>query len=419
MKVFKFGGASVKDAEGVKNMASIIKSYSGNMIIVISAMGKMTNALEKAVKFYFTRQGKDLSMAVDEVRNYHYSIIRDLFETDGTKTLCEIDDLLRSLENRVFHTEPSLDYDFEYDQIVSYGEILSSRIVSLYLHKIGYSHKWIDIRECLRTDNTWREGNIDWELSRQSVPRVFNNFESSVYLTQGFIAATPFNSTTTLGREGSDYSAAILANIMDAESLTIWKDVPGIMTADPHKFENTQKMEKLSYREAVEMTYFGAKIIHPKTMKPLVDKNIPLYVKSFFSPENPGSVVHNFDFIVENVPVFIIKEDQVLITVTSLDLSFIAEDHIAKVYHLLSQFRMKVNIVQQSAMSLSFAIDKPERNTDKLIQELHQNFRVSYNENLELLTIRNYDSDTIREMIKDRIVFVEQKTRRTARFLMK
>jgi len=419
MKVFKFGGASVKDAESVKNMASIIKSYSGNMIIVISAMGKTTNAFERVVKYYFEHQIKDLSTVVEEIKNYHYSIFRDLFETDSTKPLDEIENLFLALENKVFHTEPSLDYDFEYDQIVSYGEILSSKIVSLYLHKIGYNHKWIDIRECLRTDNTWREGNIDWELSNQSVPKVFNPFDSLVYLTQGFIAATSFNSTTTLGREGSDYSAAVLANIMDAESLTIWKDVPGIMTADPHKFSNTQKMDKLSYREAVEMTYFGAKIIHPKTMKPLVDKNIPLYVKSFFAPEDGGSIVHNFDFIVENIPVFIVKENQVLITVSSLDLSFIAEDHIAKVYHLLSQYRIKVNIVQQSAMSLSLAIDKPERNIDKLIQVLYQNFRVRYNEGLELLTILNYNSETIGNMIKDRIVFVEQKTRRTARFLLK
>lgn len=419
MKIFKFGGASVKDPEGVKNMASIIKSYTGNMIIVISAMGKTTNALENVVKYYFYHQPNELASTVEAIKNYHFSIFRKLFEPDGTNLPNELTGLFSSLEKRVFHVEPSLDYDFEYDQIVSYGELLSSKIVSLYLHKIGYSHKWIDIRECLRTDDTWREGNIDWELSSQSVPKTFNKFDSLVYLTQGFIAATSFNSTTTLGREGSDYSAAILANIMDAESLTIWKDVPGIMTADPHKFSNTQKMEKLSYREAVEMTYFGAKIIHPKTMKPLVDKNIPLYVKSFFSPEDSGSIVHNYDFIVESIPVFIIKENQVLITVSSLDLSFIAEDHIAKVYHLLAQHRMKVNIVQQSAMSLSFAIDKPERNIDKLIQLLHKDFRVRYNEDLELLTIRNYDSKTIGEMIKDRIVFVEQKTRRTARFLLK
>lgn len=419
MKVFKFGGASVKNADGVKNMASIVKSHSGKLIIVISAMGKTTNALENVVKYYFSRQHDPLIAAIEEIKNYHHSILGELFETDQTKFVSEVDDLFSSLERKVFHTEPSLDYDFEYDQIVSYGEILSSKIVSLYLHRIGYSHKWIDIRECLRTDDTWREGNIDWELSTRLVPKVFNNFDSLVYLTQGFIAATTFNSATTLGREGSDYSAAILANIMEAESLTIWKDVPGIMTADPHKFDNTQKLDKISYREAVEMTYFGAKIIHPKTMKPLVDKNIPLYVKSFFSPGEEGSVVHNFDYIAESIPVFVVKEDQVLITVSSLDLSFIAEDHIAKVYHLLSQHRIKVNIVQQSAMSLSFAIDKPERSIDKLILALHQDFRVRYNDGLELLTIRNYDSQTILDMVKDRIVFVEQKTRRTARFLLK
>jgi aspartate kinase len=419
MKVFKFGGASVKDAEGVKNMTSIVMSYSGKIIIVISAMGKTTNALEKVVKSYFSHQKNDLIRAVEDVKNYHYSIFMDLFKTDETNCVSELDDLFNSFHKRVYDTEPSLDFDFEYDQIVSYGELFSSKIVSLYLQKTGYRHKWIDIRECLRTDDTWREGNIDWEISRQLVPKVFNNFESLVYLTQGFIASTSFNSTITLGREGSDYSAAILANIMDAESLTIWKDVPGIMTADPHKFSATRKMEQLSYREAVEMTYFGAKIIHPKTMKPLVDKNIPLFVKSFFSPQDDGSIVHNFDFIEENIPVIILKENQLLITVSSLDLSFIAEDHIAKVYHLLSQHRIKVNLVQQSAMSLSFAIDKPEKNIDRLIQEMHQNFRVRYNDNLELLTVRNYDSETISNLTKNKMVFVEQRTRRTARFLVK
>jgi aspartate kinase len=230
MKVFKFGGASVKNAEGVKNLSTIVRSNPGKLVIVISAMGKTTNALEMVVKYYFSGQLDPLASAILEIKNYHYSILRELFETDENNFRNEVDDLFTSLESRVFQTRPSLDYDFEYDQIVSYGEILSSKIVSLYLQKINYNHKWIDIRECLRTDDTWREGNINWELSNQSVPKIFNSFDSQVYLTQGFIAATPFNSTTTLGREGSDYSAAILANIMDAESLTIWKDVPGIMT---------------------------------------------------------------------------------------------------------------------------------------------------------------------------------------------
>jgi aspartate kinase len=417
MRVFKFGGASVKDADGVKNMASIVQSHSGELIIVISAMGKTTNALEKVVKYYFSNQQNELRQELNQIKEYHFSLIKGLDENDSS-ILNEIAEVFHSLETKLFNTPPSLDYDFEYDQIVSYGEIISSKIAGLYLSSIGFQHKWVDIRKCLRTDDTWREGNIDWELSSPLVPKYFNFNESKAFLTQGFIAATPFNSTTTLGREGSDYSAAILANIMDAESLTIWKDVPGIMTADPHKFGNTQKMEKLSYREAVEMTYFGAKIIHPKTMKPLVIKNIPLFVKSFYQPEEPGSVVHNFDFIPENVPVIIVKENQVLVTVSSLDLSFIAEDHIARVYHLLAQNRMKVNIVQQSAMSLSFSIDRPERNLDKLIAELKENFKVRFNENLELLTIRNYNNATIENMTWNRKVFVEQRTRRTARFLL-
>ena len=419
MKVFKFGGASVRNAEGVRNMASIVKSHPGNMIIVISAMGKMTNALEEVVKYYFERKEKELSLALENIKQYHLSIIKDLFLGDETEPENEIEEFFRSLENRVFNIPPSLDFDFEYDQIVSYGELLSSKITSLYLKKAGISHKWIDIRQSLRTDDTWREGNINWELSRELVPKFFNNSTAQVFLTQGFLGATSFNSTTTLGREGSDYTAAILANIMDAESLTIWKDVPGIMNADPHKFANTQKIDQLSYHEAVEMTYFGAKIIHPNTMKPLVDKNMPLYVRSFYHPAEPGTIIHNFDFSVENIPIFITKEDQVLITLSALDLSFMAEESIGKIYHLFSQYRIKVNIVQQSAMNFSLAIDKPQRNLDALIRELHKEFRVRYNDNLELLTIRNYDQSAVTENVKDRIVFVEQRTRRTARFLLK
>jgi len=323
------------------------------------------------------------------------------------------------LENHLLNTTPSLDFDFEYDQVVSIGEILSSIIASAYLKKAGISNKWVDVRQCLRTYDTWREANIDWALSNDLVPKVFDFTENKIYLAQGFIAATPFNSSTTLGREGSDYTAAILANILNAESVTIWKDVPGIMNADPNKFKATHKLDRISYREAVEMTYYGAKVIHPKTMKPLVEKNIPLYVRSFFHPEDEGSVIYNIDHPMEYIPVLITKEDQVLITISPLDFSFMAEESIGKIYNLFSKYRMKVNLVQQSAMDFSVAIDKPERNFDKLILDLKIDIAVHYNEGLELLTIRYYDQETIYNMVKKRIVFVEQRTRRTARFLVK
>jgi len=419
MKVFKFGGASVKNAEGVRNMASIVKSSPGNMIIVISAMGKTTNALEEITKNYFAGKKEEFISGIEKLKIYHLSIVNELFGNNGYDTGESIAAEFIALEKRLLNISPSLDFDFEYDQIVSLGEILSSKIASAYLVKAGIVHKWADVRQCLKTDDTWREGNIDWTFSRELVPRVFNFYDSKLYMTQGFIAATSFNSTTTLGREGSDYTAAILANILNAESVTIWKDVPGIMNADPNKFEPTQKLDELSYREAVEMTYYGAKVIHPKTMKPLVEKNIPLHVRSFFSPSEPGSVIHNIDHQMEYVPVFITKEDQVLITISPLDFSFMAEESIGKIYNLFAKYRMKVNLVQQSAMDFSLAIDQPERNFDKLIHDLKTSFAVHYNEGLELLTIRYYDQETINKMVKDRVVFVEQRTRRTARFLLK
>jgi aspartate kinase len=419
MKVFKFGGASVRNAEGVRNMASIVKANPGNMIIVISAMGKTTNALEEIVKNYFNGKKEEMVRQISHLKDYHLSIVNELFDRKESDTAEVVSEEFSTLEKRLLSNSPSLDFDFEYDQVVSTGEILSSKIAGAYLGKANISNQWIDIRQCLRTDDTWREGNIDWTLSRELVPQAFNFTDSHLYLTQGFIAATPFNSTTTLGREGSDYTAAIIANILEAESVTIWKDVEGIMNADPNKFNATQKLDELSYREAVEMTYYGAKVIHPKTMKPLVEKNIPLYVRSFYNPEESGSVIHSINHQMEYVPVFITKEDQILITISPLDFSFMAEESIGKIYHLFSKYRIKVNLVQQSAMNFSMAIDKPERNFEKLVSELNINFMVHYNEGLELLTIRYYNQDTIGEMKKDRIVFVEQRTRRTARFLLK
>lgn len=419
MKVFKFGGASVKNAEGVRNMASIVKSSTGDLVIVISAMGKTTNALEDIVKNYFSGEKDRIISGINTLKEYHFSIISELFGKDESDTAKRIAVDFEDLQKRLLNTSPSLDFDFEYDQVVSTGELLSSKIASAYLHKAGIGHKWIDIRGCLRTDDTWREGNIDWSISRELFPQFFDFKNTCIYLTQGFIASTPFNSSTTLGREGSDYTAAIIANILNAESVTIWKDVPGVMNADPNKFDATIKLDQLSYKEAVEMTYYGAKVIHPKTMKPLVEKNIPLFVRSFFKPADEGSVIYNIDHPMEYVPVFIVKEDQILITISPLDFSFMAEESIGKIYNLFSKYRMRVNLVQQSAMDFSVSIDKPERNFEKLVIDLKRDFAVHYNEGLELLTIRYYTDDIIHKMVRDKIIFVEQKTRRTARLLIK
>src|ERR1035437_7529471 len=418
MKVFKFGGASVKDAEGVRNLASIVKGFPDDLIIVISAMGKTTNALEALTRNYFNGNNEGILQNISTLKQYHLEITDKLFGDHSEVINQEIKSEFKSIEKRLKHS-PSLDYDFEYDQIVSLGEVLSTKIASAYLNHIGINNKWMDIRHGLRTDATWREGNIDWSLSSALIQSQFNFAENRIFLTQGFIGATVTNQTTTLGREGSDYSAAIIANVLNAENVTIWKDVPGIMNADPNKFEETQKLDMLSYREAVEMTYYGAKVIHPKTMKPLVEKNIPLYVRSFLEPDKYGSVICNIDHVMNYVPVFITKEDQVLITISPLDFSFMAEESISDIYKLFAHYRMKVNLVQQSAMNFSMAIDQPERGFDKLIGDLKKKFVVHYNGELELLTIRYYNEDVIQKMIQGRTVFVAQKTRTNARFLMK
>jgi len=418
MKVFKFGGASVKDAGGVKNLAAIVRSYPDDLVIVVSAMGKTTNALESLTKNYFYGNSEAIARDINALKQYHFDIIKALYNDDSNELFISVSADFETLETRINHT-PSLDYDFEYDQIVCFGELLSTKITSAYLNYAGILNKFKDIRSGLRTDATWREGNIDWELSSDLIQSQFNFAENRIYLTQGFIGATITNLTTTLGREGSDYSAAIIANILNAESVTIWKDVPGIMNADPGKFEVTHKLDMLSYREAVEMTYYGAKVIHPKTMKPLVEKNIPLYVRSFINPDEQGSVICNIDHVMNYIPVIIVKEDQILITISPLDFSFMAEESMSEIYQLFARYRMKVNLVQQSAMNFSVAIDRPERRFENLIDDLKKDFIVHYNSDLELLTIRYYNEDTINKLILDRSVFVSQRTRTTARFLVK
>ena len=418
MKVFKFGGASVKDAAGVINTTSIISSETDHLIVVISAMGKTTDALVEITKNYFNGRSEEALQGISEAGNYHHKIVNELFPLGNAKLEQTVREDFDALQKRV-KIPPSLNYDFEYDQIVSTGEMVSTEIVAAYLNSIGKVTKWIDAGHYIRTNDTWREGEIDWELTRKLLPQVFQFNNNSVCLTQGFIGSTTFNLTTTLGREGSDYSAAIIANIMDAESVTIWKDVPGIMNADPHRYESTCKLDMISYREAVEMTYYGAKVIHPKTMKPLVEKMIPLYVKSFLHREEAGSLICHIDHPMEYIPVYIDKENQVLITISPKDFSFIAEESISGIYKFFAHNRIKMNLVQQSAMNFSVAIDKPERGFDQLIEDLKKRFVIHYNENLELLTIRHYDQDIIKKMTQNREVFVEQRTRTAARFLLK
>lgn len=418
MKVYKFGGASVKDASGVKNTASIICSVNDPLIVVVSAMGKTTDRLVEITHDYFEGRVDEAQKGILRLKEYHLNAVHDLFDQGNEKLEESVAEEFDALLKRI-HTIPSLNFDFEYDQIVSTGEMVSTEILAAYLNHCGKETKWIDAGHYIRTNDTWREGIIDWELTRKLLPRAIQFTTNSVCLTQGFIGATTFNLTTTLGREGSDYSAAVIANVMNAESLTIWKDVPGIMNADPHRYTQTYKLEKLSYREAVEMTYYGARVIHPKTMKPLVEKQIPLFVKSFLQPDLEGSMICNIDHPMEYIPVFINKENQVLITVSTKDFSFIGEESIADIYRLFSKHRMKVNLVQQSAMNFSLAIDQPERDFDELIHDLSGHFVVHYNDGLELLTIRYFTSESVEESTKGRTIYVEQRTRKIVHFLLK
>jgi aspartate kinase len=415
MKVFKFGGASVSSAEAVRNSVNILELYPGNKVLVISAMGKTTNALETVARKHFN-QDPEVWTAFQEIKTYHESIITELW---GEPTaLQEIERLFDQISTRI-SGDRSMNFDYEYDQIVAYGELISTQIISLYFNKIGLKNQWIDIRNYLKTDDQYRESNINWELSARLAKRQFTFESDDLYITQGFIGGTLTNQTTTLGREGSDYTAAILANLLDAEDVSIWKNVPGILNADPDFFSNTQKLDELSYKEAIELSYSGAKVIHPKTIKPLQNKNIPLFVKSFLEPEKPGTIIHAVERPLELVPVIIVKKNMALITLTPNDFSFISINSVADVFSLFAKYRLKVGLLQQSAIDLSLAFDEPEQGIDALISQLQEKFEVKYNTDLDLVTIRYYTAETVSHIQEGRKVYVEQKSRRTARMLLK
>ena len=415
MKVFKFGGASVSSADAVRNSVNILKMYPENKVLVISAMGKTTNALEIVARRYFS-QDTEVWAAFKEVKDYHDQIITELW--GAPVELQEVDKMFAELSNRI-KGERSLNFDYEYDQIVAFGELLSTQIISLYFNSIGLKNHWVDVRTCLKTDDVFREANIEWELSGRLAKRVFTFESEDLYITQGFVGATLTNQTTTLGREGSDYTAAILANLLDAEDVSIWKNVPGILNADPDFFAHTRKLDELSYKEAIELSYSGAKVIHPKTIKPLQNKNIPLFVKSFIEPEKPGTIIHSIAHPLELVPVIIVKKNMALITLSPNDFSFISIVNVSDMFGLFARYRLKVGLLQQSAIDLSLAFDEPEQGIDDLISKLQENFEVKYNTGLDLVTVRYYTPESVAQLADGRTIYVEQKSRRTCRMLMK
>ncbi len=415
MKVFKFGGASVKDPEAVKNVAQIVSKYNDEMVIVVSAMGKTTNLLEMIIKNYFDKEQNSWSL-FQQFKNYHLEIADTLFGAGNMPGL--VTDLFLELELKL-KKRPSLDYNFEYDQIICFGELVSTAIASEYFNKIGITNTWIDIRNCLRTDDVFRDASVDWEWTQQLVQDTFSFCKEKLYITQGFIGSTTTNLTTTLGREGSDFTAAIIGSVLNTESVSIWKDVPGVLSADPKKMENTVKIKELSYREAVEMTHSGAQVIHPKTMKPLHNKNISLYVKSFISPDEEGTVIHKIDHKIELPPIFIMKENLILITLSTKDFSIISIEDMDLVVNLLRENRVQVILMQQSAIDLNVVLDTPEEDLEELIEQLTPFYNIRYNTGLTLVTIRHYTEEVLDWMVKEKDIYLEQHSRLTARMLIR
>ena len=421
MKVFKFGGASVKDANAVINVGEILTLYAGQkIIVVVSAMGKTTNKLEEILHSIRVQDRTKFEQEIDELQSYHHAIIHELFKGNETPIFQKIDAIIEGI-NELYSNNKSEKPGYLYDQIVSLGELLSSHIVNDYLVNLGKKSSWLDARKMIRTDERHQEANVDWEKSKELIQLEVNRafLQSDIVLTQGFIGHTTDGSTTTLGREGSDYSAGIFAYCCDAENVTIWKDVPGMLNADPKYFQNTKKLEKISFKEAIELSYYGASVIHPKTIKPLQNKNIPLFVKSFIEPLGAGTEIQAETKDDGLIASFIIKQEQVLFSITPKDFSFIDEQNLHGIFELLAKEQIKINLMQNSALSFSILVDAKKVAIPKLLSVLKNSFNVKYNDNLELVTIRHYNTETIESICKDKIVIIEQKTRHTARLVLK
>jgi aspartate kinase len=416
MRVFKFGGASVKDAEGVKNMLSVLKKVGhDNTLIVVSAMGKTTNALEIVLNNYFNNRS-ELQSSIQDIKKYHNGILLDLFENENHKIFGKVSDLFLELDN-FFKTNKSPDYNFVYDQVIGYGELISTTIISHYLEDQGIKNNWLDVREFIKTDNYYRRANVDWSATQDIISKKVN--KSILNITQGFLGSDINNFTTTLGREGSDYTAAIFAFCLNAESVTIWKDVQGVLNADPRYFENAQLLNKISYREAIELAFYGASVIHPKTLQPLQRKEIPLHVKSFIDPVKPGTVVGREIGIDPKIPCFILKQNQVLLSLSTLDFSYIMEENISEIFNLLHLYKMKVDVIQNSAISFSVCFDNNYNNLEKLLHHLKAKFKVTCHEKVSLYTIRHYDEESIKRLESNKSVLLKQILGETVQIITK
>lgn len=416
MRVFKFGGASVKDANGVKNVIKVLQKVGhSNTLIVVSAMGKMTNAFEVVIDKYFNAPSQ-LQLKINEVITFHEAILLDLFENKEHQVFKAVNLLFEEL-NTFFKTNKSPDYSFVYDQVIGFGELVSTTIISYYLNEKEIKNNWLDVRTCIKTDNYYRRANVNWSITQQNITNAVD--KETLYITQGFLGSDSNNFTTTLGREGSDYTAAIFAYCLNADSVTIWKDVPGVLNGDPRVFNNTRLLNTISYTEAIELAFYGASVIHPKTLQPLQQKEIPLHVKSFLNPENSGTTVNKTKGISPKVPCFILKKNQVLLSLSTLDFSYVVEENISEIFNLLALYKMKVDVIQNSAISFSVCFDDTYNNLEKLLLHLKAKFKVTYHDNVSLYTIRHYDDASIKALERGKTVLLKQLFQETIQVVTK
>ncbi len=416
MKVLKFGGASVKDAAGVKNLVHVLNTVGiQDTLVVVSAMGKTTNALERIIEVYF-EDNKKVNQEILILKEFHLQIINELFESKTAKVVRAVQEYFDELIDFLKRNKAP-NYNFVYDQVVSYGELLSTTIIHHYFEYQGWKSYWLDARACIKTDDYYRAANLNWEATQQEVQSHVKG--KSLVITQGFIGSSSNNFTTTLGREGSDYSAAIFAYAINAESVTIWKDVPGVLNGDPRVFKETQLLHQISYREAIELAFYGASVIHPKTLQPLQRKEIPLFVKSFENPEATGTAVSKGKTLDPMIPCFIIKKDQVLIRLSSIDFSFIVEENISYIFGLLHEYQMPVELIQNSAISFSVCVNNKYKRLEELVLVLRSRFKVEVKEQVDLFTIRHFDTKALASIRKNgKQILLEQRTEETAQFVM-
>jgi aspartate kinase len=413
MQILKFGGASIKNSTNIKKVADILKNIDcNNTIVIVSAIGKTTNAFENIVKLYLKDSDQFINSII-ELHNFHINILKELFTENHAIYKIIKDDFIEI--SNFFKKNKSPNYNFIYDQIISFGEILSSKILNEYLTSIGIKSSYKDVRELIKTDSYYRNSNIDWKITKKNILKA--KFDSNITLTQGFIASNEDNFTTTMGREASDYTAAVFAYCLSANSVTIWKDVDGILNADPKKFNNTILLEKISYDEAIELAFYGASVIHPKTIQPLQKKEIPLYVKSYNNPTGTGTCVSKSKTLFPKIPCYILKENQILISISSLDFSFTINDKTKSILNLLSKNKIKINLTQNSAISLTLCVEDDYNNIDELTNELKSNFKIHIEKKLKLYTVRNFEKKTINEFKKNKDILIDQMYNNTSQFI--